>query len=181
MKTKTYLWLLILFTVLISISLACSTLSGSEPDTSLPPAGDEVPTLVPSVTDVPTEAPPPEPAEPAAPEASDPPAPTEIPPEPPSGMGEIESDFPLPNDVQNFMQLDETSINFQTNLSLEEVVDFYRDAFTTQGLTERKLLTVIQDEVVSIVFDGAPNGMAVVLQCVDLDGSTNVNLRFEDV
>ena len=96
-------------------------------------------------------------------------------------MGEIESDFPLPNDVQNFMHLDENSINFQTNLSLEEVVDFYRDAFTTQGLTERKLLTVIQDEVISMVFDGAPNGMAVVLQCVDLGSSTNVNLRFEDV
>ena len=79
------------------------------------------------------------------------------------------------------MQLDENSINFQTDLSLEEVVDFYRDVFIAQGLTERKLLTVIEDNVVSMVFDGLPNGMAIVLQCVDLGSSTNVNLRFEDV
>ena len=174
MKTKTYRWLLIIFTILISVSLACSALSSSEADTSLPPTGDEAPTQAPPLTDVPTEAPPPEPAEPAAP--------TEIPPEPPSGMGEIESDFPLPDDVQNFMQMGENSINFQTSLSLEEVVDFYRDVFIAQGLTERKLLTLVEDEVVSMVFDGAPNGMAIVLQCVDLgNGSTNVNLRFEDV
>ena len=181
MKTNTYRWLLIIFTVLISSSLACSALSSNEPDTSQPLTGDEAPTLAPAMTDVLTDAPPPEPAEPAAPESTDPPAPTEKPPEPPSGMDELESDFPLPDDVQNFMQLDENSINFQTNLSLEEVVDFYRDIFTAQDLTERKLLTVVEDSVVSMVFDGTPNGMAIVLQCVDLGGSTNVNLRFEDV
>jgi len=181
MKTKTYRWLLIIFTVLISGSLACSALSSNEPDTSLPLTGDEASTLAPAMTDVLTDAPPPEPAEPAATESTDPPAPTEKPPEPPSGMDELESDFPLPDDVQNFMQLDENSINFQTDLSLEEVVDFYRDVFIAQGLTERKLLTVIEDNVVSMVFDGLPNGMAIVLQCVDLGSSTNVNLRFEDV
>ena len=178
MKTKTYRWLLIIFIVLICISMACSALSSDEPDTSPPAAGEEAPTLAPSLTDIPTEAPPPEPA---APEDTDLPAPTEEPLEPSNGVDEIDSDFPLPDDVQNFMLLDENSINYQTNLSLEQVVDFYRDAFSAQGLTERKLLTVIEDEVVSMVFDGAPNGMALVLQCVDLGDSTNVNLRFEDV
>jgi hypothetical protein len=178
MNTKTYRWLLFIFSVIIVISMACSALSSTEPEPSQPAAGEESPTQAPSMTDIPTEAHPPEPA---APEDTDLPAPTEEPLEPPSAVDEIESDFPLPDDIQNLMQLDENSINFQTNLSLDQVVDFYRDAFSAQGLTERKLLTVIEDEVVSMVFDGSPNGMALVLQCVDLGGSTNINLRFEDV
>ena len=33
----------------------------------------------------------------------------------------------------------------------------------------------------SIVFDGSPNGKALVVQGVALGTSTNVNIRYEDV
>jgi hypothetical protein len=185
MKNKPYWQLLILIFVLIIVSLACNAVSGGDQDSPTAPVGaesTEIPTLAPSMTDIPTEPPPPEPTEPSAPEADQPPPPTEKPPESPSGHSEIDTNFPLPDDVQNFMQLDENSINFQTSMSLQQVVDFYRQTFTTQGLTERPILTSITDSTVSMVFDGATNGMAIVLQCVDLgDGTTNVNLRYEDV
>ena len=90
--------------------------------------------------------------------------------------------FPLPDDVQNFMgDGGEGMVNFQTGLSLDQVVQFYRQAFSSQGLTEREILTVIEDASFSMVFDGSPNGMAVVIQGVNLGEAMNVNIRFEDV
>ena len=83
--------------------------------------------------------------------------------------------------VQNFMELDYEGINFQTGMSLKDVIAFYRQAFSAQGLKERDLLTIINDEVFSMVFDGAPNGKAVVIQGVLLgSGSVNINIRYED-
>jgi hypothetical protein len=181
MQNKTNWQLLVLLAVFITVSMACNALSGSNQDSLSAPGGAES-NQAPSMTDIPTQPAPPEPTEQTAPEANQPPPPTEQPPEPSSGQSQIDTDFPLPDDVQNIMQLDENTINFQTDMSMQGVVDFYRKTFTDQGLTERTLLTSITDSTVSMVFDGAPNGMAVVLQCVDLGGgSTNVNLRYEDV
>lgn len=177
MRKTNFIWYLLIISVLISVSLACAALAGDEPSAPPPPtsgAGEEI-SPAPTATTAPLS-----PTEPTAPEPTEPPAPepTEPLPEP----EDIDSDFPLPDEVQNFMKLDENSINFATSMSLEEVVEFYRGAFTGKGLVERQILTVIEESVVSMVFDGSPNGMAIVLQCVDLgDGITNVNLRYEDV
>lgn len=96
--------------------------------------------------------------------------------------GEYDTVFPLPPDVQNFMgEGGESQVNFQTNLSLEEVIEFYRDEFTMQGLTERGINTSITEEAFSMVFDGSPNGQELVIQGVDLGETTNVNMRFEDL
>ena len=98
------------------------------------------------------------------------------------GSGNPDSEFPLPSNVDNFMKLDDGSINFQTSMSLNEVVEFYRDAFAAAGYNERDITTVINDTTFSIVWDGHPNGQAIVVQGVDLgNGSVNVNVRFEDV
>ena len=88
--------------------------------------------------------------------------------------------FPLPSDYKNLIA-DDTSVNFQTSSSMDEMLDFYRGQFADMGLTERELLTVVEDTTASLVFDGDSSGMAVVLQMVDLGDSTNVNIRFEDV
>jgi len=88
--------------------------------------------------------------------------------------------FPLPSDYKNLVA-DETSVNFQTSASMDEMLEFYRGQFADMGLTERELLTVIEDTTASLVFDGDSSGMAVGLQMVDLGDSTNVNVRFEDV
>lgn len=94
---------------------------------------------------------------------------------------EYDTVFPMPESVENFMgEGGETPVNFQTSLSLEDAVVFYREELTAQELVERDLLTVEEDGVFSIVFDGHENGMAIVIQGVDLGESSNINIRFEN-
>ena len=97
---------------------------------------------------------------------------------------DYDTDFPIPGNIQNFMQIPqfEGGINFQTDLGLDEVVAFYRAEFSALGLVERELLTVVDETTFNLVFDGASNGKAVVIQGVFLGpGQTNVNIRYEDV
>ena len=56
-----------------------------------------------------------------------------------------------------------------------------RRSFPEQGLAERALLMVTSDAAFSMVFDGWPNGRAIVVQGMDLGQTTNVNIRFEDI
>jgi hypothetical protein len=90
-------------------------------------------------------------------------------------------DFPTPPETQNLTEMGPGGINFQTTMSLSEVVAFYRSAFESAGYDERDILTVVNDTTFSIVWDGHPSGQAIVVQGVDLgDGTVNVNVRFED-
>lgn len=92
------------------------------------------------------------------------------------------SEFPLPEDASNLVELGEAGINFQTGLSVDEAMDFYRQALGGQGLKERDLLTVVSDGVFSMVFDGHSSGKSVVIQGVNLGvGNLNINIRLEDV
>ncbi len=98
------------------------------------------------------------------------------------GSGKHDTDFPLPPKVENFINLGDDAINYQTPMKLDDVVEFYRDEFAKAGYEERPILTVIDDNTFSMVWDGHPNGKAIVVQGVDLgDGNMNVNVRFEDV
>lgn len=116
---------------------------------------------------------------PAAPPAVE--NPNELPPAPNQDSSEGEADFPMPDDASNVLRIAGT-VNFQTNLSLEETMKFYRDVFGSQGYAEREILTVVSDTTFSMVFDGHESGQAIVVQGVDLgDGTTNVNIRLEDV
>lgn len=92
-----------------------------------------------------------------------------------------DSEFPMPDDAKNAVSIAGT-LNYQTNLSLDEVMSFYRDLYGKEGYTERDLLTVVSDGVFSMVFDGHESGQAIVIQGVNIgDGGMNVNIRFEDV
>lgn len=99
-----------------------------------------------------------------------------------SGSKEYDTVFPLPQDVENFTgHGGESQINFQTNLTIEEVIDYYRQAFTKENLYERDTNTTITDTAFSMIFDGHGNGKALVIQGVDLgNGKTNINIRFEE-
>ena len=100
----------------------------------------------------------------------------------PGGTGKYGTEFPLPPKVENFMNLGDDVINYQTPMELTDVVDFYRDEFGKAGYKERPILTVIDDNTFSMVWDGHPDGKAIVVQGVDLgNGNMNVNVRFEDV
>lgn len=138
----------------------------------------------------------PTPEEATSPPATEPPAapsptsPATEPTSPPAesgggdeeGPGEYDTVFPLPDDVQNFTGAGgEEMVNFQTSLSMDEVIEFYRQAFADLGLTEYEILTAIEDEGFSMVFLGWPSGEEVVIQGVVFGDSTNVNIRFEEV
>jgi len=100
----------------------------------------------------------------------------------PAGNGGISSEYPLPSEHSNLIELGEGAINFQTPMKLTDVVAFYRDEFSNKGYQERDILTVIDDTTFSIVWDGHASGKALVVQGVDLgNGNVNVNIRLEDV
>ena len=139
-------------TALLVAVLACSVFSGGSREA--PPVGEN---------GVPEKNPPPE-------------APSE------NNSEKYDTEFPVPSDVKNFTKLGEDTINYQTSMTLTEVVDFYRNQFEKTGYTEREITTVINDTTFSIVWDGHPSGKALVVQGVDLgDGTVNVNVRLEDV
>lgn len=136
------------------------------------------------------------PAATEGPPPTTPPAPTNT-SEPPSPQPTVESEtgnggeveevdydtvFPLPDNVQNFMgEGGESQINFQTSLTMDEVIAFYRRAFAEMDLSEYDILTVIEDEAFSMVFTGWPTGEELVIQGVVFADSTNVNIRLEEV
>jgi hypothetical protein len=91
------------------------------------------------------------------------------------------TDFPLPPGAKNVMNVSGTT-NFQVQMELKDIMNYYREEFTKQGLTEDKLLTVTSDSTFSMVFKGAPDGQSIVVQGVDLkNGMSNVSLRYEKI
>ena len=99
-----------------------------------------------------------------------------------SGEGEKnDAGFPVTKDAYSVTNFGENSIVYYTKMSMDDVMQFYRDEYGSMGYTEREILTVISDTTFSMVFDGDPSGMAVVIQSVDLgDGSRTVSIRLED-
>lgn len=99
----------------------------------------------------------------------------------PAGSGKYETEFPLPQEVENFKDMGNGVINYQTPMSLTDVVEFYRGEFELAGYDERDILTSIEDMGFSLVWDGHSSGKMIVVQGVDLgNGTVNVNVRLED-
>lgn len=93
-----------------------------------------------------------------------------------------DSGFPMTSDAYGVIDIGDGSILYYTKMSLDDVMQFYRDEYTSRGYTEYELLTVASDGVFSMVFEGDPSGKSVVIQSVDLgDGSRTVTIRLEDV
>ena len=90
------------------------------------------------------------------------------------------TEWPLPDDASMVMDISGT-INFQTGLSVDDVIEFYRTEFDALGYTERTILTSISDDGFSLVFDGHDSGIPIVLQGFPLtDDLTNVSIRLEE-
>jgi len=91
-------------------------------------------------------------------------------------------DFPMTNDAYNILDIGDGSVLYYTKMPLDDVMDFYRDEYTSRGYSENELLTVVSDGVFSMAFSGDPSGKTVIIQSVDLgDGSRTVTIRLEDV
>ena len=143
--------------VLLLASLACQTLSGGG-------GGGDQPTVATNTGD------------------SNPPAVPTTESGSSGGGATSSSGFPITADAFNITELGDGSLLYYTKLSLEEVMAFYRAEYTSQGYTEREILTVVSDGTFSMVFDGDASSKAVVIQSVDLgDGSRTVSIRLEAV
>jgi hypothetical protein len=93
-----------------------------------------------------------------------------------------ESEFPMPTDAINVINVGSDVLNFQTKLSLDEGMKFYRDEFGKLGYTERDILTVTSPTTFSMVFDGHASGKAIAVQGVDLgDGTINISITLSDI
>lgn len=100
----------------------------------------------------------------------------------PAADSEASSEFPLPPKYNDLQEVGQGVTMFQTSMKLDEVVEFYRDAFAKSGYKEREINTVINDTTFSIVWDGHASGKVIVVQGVDLgNGMVNVSIRLEDL
>lgn len=154
-----------LFVLLI---VALATLACGLGGDAVEPTSTTAPTEPPSPTDAPATSPTSLPTEPTL--------------APADSGGNYDTVFPLPDDVQNFGgDGGESDVNFQTSLSMDAAIEFYRQALGDMGLTEYEILTVIEDKGCSLVFTSWPNGEEIVLQGVDLGDTINVSIRLEEI
>ena len=89
-----------------------------------------------------------------------------------------DDDLPIPPSSKILITAEDT-ISFETSMTLDEIMAFYRQEFKDMGLKENKLLTIEFEGGFSMVFDGSQEGETVV-QATDMgEGKVIVVLRHE--
>lgn len=90
-----------------------------------------------------------------------------------------ESPFPVPSDAFNVFSTSET-VTYQTNLSSDEVIQFYQDEFGKLGYTEDSSMATNFSGVFTLGFDGHESGRQIVIAGAPVgDGSTSVTLALQ--
>ncbi len=148
-----YRWLLALV-VLVLASLACQTVMGGGPQ-------------VPDVPQVPQQAPN---------GNGSGPAPTQVPSDnggADSGGSQTIGGFPVPGDATNVVQAQDTVV-YETKMSTDDLIKFYRDEYGKLGLKERTSMTVTMGQLFTIVFDGDSSGKAISISGADSGQGTTV-------
>lgn len=145
-----YRWFLALV-VLVLASLACQTVAGGGPQVpdiqQQSPSGDDsgsAPTQVPADNGGSTD-----------------------------GGSQIIGGFPVPGDATNVVQAQDTVV-FETKMSTDDLIKFYRDEYGKQGLKERTSMTVTMGQLFTIVFDGDSSGKAISISGADSGKGTTV-------
>jgi hypothetical protein len=94
----------------------------------------------------------------------------------------IPADFPMTQDALNLASIGDGGLVYETQMSINDVMKFYRAAYAAKGYVERKELTMVSEGNFKMAFDGDPSGQAVVVRSEDLgDGSLLITVRLEDV
>jgi hypothetical protein len=96
----------------------------------------------------------------------------------------VPADFPVTQDATNLKILakgDQAQINYQTKMSLLEVVSFCTTQLTGAGWQIRPDLLTLTDTTVNMVFAKTSSPTDIVVQSVTTNGLTNVNVRYEVV
>lgn len=103
-----------------------------------------------------------------------------------AAVGRYYTVLPIPDNVTNYFERPsqivpgEIDVNFATTMSVEELVNFYRQTFQQRGLTERNRLTNVTNNSLQLVFTGSPNGRKIVIQANKWERDLiKVFIRFE--
>jgi hypothetical protein len=86
--------------------------------------------------------------------------------------------FPMPPGGSILTSTDVMAV-FQVKMSLKDAVTWYRDSLGKQGLKERTALTGITDSTFMMVFDGAADGLSMIVQGTAGGGSLTITILYE--
>lgn len=94
---------------------------------------------------------------------------------------ENQSGFPVPNDAFNvFSYSDPATVTFQTNMSSDDVIKFYKDEFSKLGYTEDTGLSTNFSGVFTLAFNGHESGQQIFLAGAPVgDGSVTVTITLQ--
>jgi hypothetical protein len=103
-----------------------------------------------------------------------------IPPVTTDGDGGVtvggESEFPVTSDAFNVVTAAGT-LTFQTKMSSDDVLKFYRDEFTKQGYTEDESMAITFGKTFTLAFNGHSSGKVIYVVGADAgDGSIYVTI-----
>ena len=88
-----------------------------------------------------------------------------------------ESPFPVTSDAFNVVSTPQ-SVTYQTNMSADDVMKFYRDELGNQGYSEDTTMTTTFGGMIAMFFEG--NGKTIVLGGAPVgDGSLSVTLAYQ--
>jgi hypothetical protein len=96
----------------------------------------------------------------------------------------VPADFPITQDAASLKVLatgDQAQINYQTKMSLAEVMSFCTVQLTSAGWQLRPDLLSMTSTTFSIVFASSSKPTDIVIQGVQVGNMTNVNVRYEAV
>jgi hypothetical protein len=87
-----------------------------------------------------------------------------------------ESEFPTTSDAFNVLSTPQ-SLTFQTKMSSDDVMKFYRDEFANQGYTEDTSLAITFGKTFTLAFNGHSSGKVIYVVGADAgDGSIYVTI-----
>ncbi len=89
-----------------------------------------------------------------------------------------QTDFPLPSNLSNFNKAAKSErVSYQTNLTILELREFYRKAFTELGFTERQNYTQSNNTNLTMMFDFPSGKQTVVVSVADLGMNSSNDSR----
>jgi len=96
----------------------------------------------------------------------------------------VPAEFPVTQDAANLKVMatgDKAQINYQTKMSLVEVMSFCTSHLASAGWQVRPELLSMTETTFNLVFANGSNPTDIVVQAVTTNGLTNVNVRYEAV
>jgi hypothetical protein len=87
-----------------------------------------------------------------------------------------ESEFPVTSDAFNVVTAS-NMVTFQTKMSTDDLLKFYRDQFASQGLEEDKSMAITFGKTFTLAFNGHESGKVIYVVGADAgDGSIYVTI-----